>query len=116
MATFIVGFISDLSAIKDNITLRNNKLQASVRIKLVNKFKHQLEEELPFQTLVEKFPDFKGSVHGFDFRPFNTITGLRVEEDGQFDVIGQVVACDDLDNYDKNGKAGKKKPLTLIDV
>ncbi|GKG14889.1 hypothetical protein Tco_0354489, partial [Tanacetum coccineum] len=27
-------------------------------------------------------------------------------------VIGQVVACDDLDNYDKNGKAGKKKPLS----
>ncbi|GJR97319.1 nucleic acid-binding, OB-fold protein [Tanacetum coccineum] len=54
MATFIVGFISDLSAIKDNITLRM--------------------------------------------------------------LFGQVVACDDLDNYDKNGKAGKKKPLTLIDV
>ncbi|GJT41602.1 replication protein A 70 kDa DNA-binding subunit B [Tanacetum coccineum] len=171
MATFIVGFISDLSAIKDNITLRvrivrtwmqalynqpqiknmemilmdeqNNKLQASVRMKLVNKFKHQLEEgsavtlqcyslgeiqpkfrivnnrmRLSFlsNTVVEKCTDFKGSVHGFDFRPFNTITGLRVEEDGQFDVIGQVVACDDLDNYDKNGKAGKKKPLTLIDV
>ncbi|GJU55377.1 replication protein A 70 kDa DNA-binding subunit B [Tanacetum coccineum] len=122
---------------------QNNKLQASVRMKLVNKFKHQLEEgsavtlqcyslgeiqpkfrivnnrmRLSFlsNTVVEKCTDFKGSVHGFDFRPFNTITGLRVEEDGQFDVIGQVVACDDLDNYDKNGKAGKKKPLTLIDV
>ena len=32
------------------------------------------------------------------------------------DVIGRVVACDDLDNYDKNGRAGKKKPLTLIDA
>ena len=31
------------------------------------------------------------------------------------DVIGQVVACEDLDNYDKNGRAGKKKPITLID-
>ncbi|GJV03202.1 retrotransposon protein, putative, ty1-copia subclass [Tanacetum coccineum] len=30
-------------------------------------------------------------------------------------VVGQVVACEDLDNYDKNGKAGKKKPLTLLD-
>ena len=32
------------------------------------------------------------------------------------DVIGRVIACDDLDNHDKNGRAGKKKPLTLIDV
>ena len=32
------------------------------------------------------------------------------------DVIGLVIACDDLDCYDKNGKAGKKKPLTLIDA
>ncbi|GKD19022.1 replication protein A 70 kDa DNA-binding subunit B, partial [Tanacetum coccineum] len=30
-------------------------------------------------------------------------------------VVGQVVACEDLDNYDKNGKARKKKPLTLLD-
>ncbi|GJZ30541.1 nucleic acid-binding, OB-fold protein [Tanacetum coccineum] len=117
--------------------MQNNKLQASVRMKLVNKFKHQLEEgsavtlqcyslggiqpkfrivnnrmRLSFlsNTVVEKCTDFKGSVHGFDFRPFNTITGLRIEEDGQFDVIGQVVACDDLDNYDKNGQSGKKSP------
>ena len=32
------------------------------------------------------------------------------------DVIGRVVACDDFDNYDKNGRVGKKKPLTLTDV
>ena len=32
------------------------------------------------------------------------------------DVIGQVVACEELDNYDKNGKAGKKKPITIIDA
>ena len=32
------------------------------------------------------------------------------------DVIGQVVACDDLDCFDKNGKSGKKKPITLLDV
>ena len=32
------------------------------------------------------------------------------------DVIGHVVACDDLDNYDKNGRSGKKKPLTLADA
>ncbi|PWA74333.1 wall-associated receptor kinase-like 1 [Artemisia annua] len=52
--------------------------------------------------------------HGFDFRPFKTITELQVcMLDGQFAVIGQVVACDELDNFDKNGKYEKKKPLTL---
>nr|GEV47942.1 hypothetical protein [Tanacetum cinerariifolium] len=29
-------------------------------------------------------------------------------------VVGQVIACEDLNNYDKNGKSGKK-PVTLID-
>lgn len=32
------------------------------------------------------------------------------------DVIGQLVACDALDTFEKNGKAGKKKPLVLIDA
>ncbi|PWA91999.1 nucleic acid-binding, OB-fold, Replication protein A, OB domain protein [Artemisia annua] len=36
--------------------------------------------------------------------------------DEQANVIGRVIACDDLDCYDKNGKAGKKKPITLIDA
>ncbi|GKD17530.1 hypothetical protein Tco_1206688, partial [Tanacetum coccineum] len=40
---------------------------------------------------------------------------MHQEEDGQFDVIGHVVACKDLDNYDKNEKA-RKKPLTLVDA
>ncbi|PWA71044.1 nucleic acid-binding, OB-fold protein [Artemisia annua] len=31
-------------------------------------------------------------------------------------VIGQVVACAELDSYDKNGKPVKKKPVTLIDA
>ena len=31
------------------------------------------------------------------------------------DVIGHVTACQELDNFDKNGNKGKKKPLTLID-
>ncbi|PWA58172.1 nucleic acid-binding, OB-fold protein [Artemisia annua] len=60
--------------------------------------------------------DFTGSKHGFVFRPFKSIVELKKEEDGQFDVIGRVIACEDLDNYDKNGRAGKKKPLTLIDA
>nr|GEZ41846.1 replication protein A 70 kDa DNA-binding subunit B [Tanacetum cinerariifolium] len=106
MATFTAGFIKNLSAVKDNITLRvrilrtwmqtlynkqhiknmelilmdehDNKLQAYVKMALVNKFKHQLEKLRKMGNLV--------------------------------------VACNDLDNYDKNGKAWKKKPLTLTDV
>ncbi|PWA65887.1 PIF1-like helicase [Artemisia annua] len=31
-------------------------------------------------------------------------------------VIGHVVACEHLDNYDKNGRSGKKKPLTFADA
>ncbi|PWA84923.1 replication protein A 70 kDa DNA-binding subunit B [Artemisia annua] len=112
-------------------------------MKQVDTFKHQIEEgkavtisryvlgeiqpryrmvknglRLSFlaNTIVEKCNDFTGSMHCFDFRSFKTITNLHVEEDGQFDVIGQVIACDDLDCYDKNGKAGKKKPITLLDV
>ncbi|PWA50701.1 replication protein A 70 kDa DNA-binding subunit B [Artemisia annua] len=171
MATYVSGFINDLSAVKDNIKLRvrivrswmqdvygrqgvknmeleimdeqGTKMQATMRMALVNGFKHKLPEgsavtlsryslgeiqpkyrmvnkplRLSFlsNTIIEPFPDFTGSVYGFDFRPFKTITDLQLEEDGQFDVIGYVVACDDLDNYDKNGRSGKKKPLTLADA
>nr|GEV24250.1 replication protein A 70 kDa DNA-binding subunit B [Tanacetum cinerariifolium] len=65
-------------------------------------------------TEVDSCTDFNGSVQGFVWRPFKSITDLEKEEDGQFDVVGQVISCEDLDNYDKNGKAGKK-PVTLID-
>ncbi|GJU60944.1 hypothetical protein Tco_1238710 [Tanacetum coccineum] len=58
--------------------------------------------------------DTPGSFYGFDFRGYRSITDLQ-QEDGQFDVIGHVIACEDLDMYDKNGKSGKKKPLTLVD-
>ncbi|PWA69999.1 cinnamoyl-CoA reductase 1 [Artemisia annua] len=165
------GYINDLSAVKDNIKLRvrivrswmqdvygkqgiknmelvlmdeqSAKMQATVRMALVNGFKHKLEEgsavtlsryslgdiqpkyrmvnkplRLSFlsNTIIEPCPDFTGSIYVFDFRAFKTITDLQQEEDGQFDVIGHVVACDDLDNYDKNGRSGKKKPLTLADA
>ncbi|PWA71913.1 replication protein A 70 kDa DNA-binding subunit B [Artemisia annua] len=120
----------------------NTRMQATVRMALVNQFKDRLVEgntvtlqryslgeiqpkfrivnnplRLSFlsNTVVEKCTDFTGSRHGFVFRPFNTITQLTKEEQGQFDVVGRVVACDELDNYDKNGRAGKKKPLTLMD-
>ncbi|GJZ89051.1 replication protein A 70 kDa DNA-binding subunit B [Tanacetum coccineum] len=170
MDTFVAGYINDLSAVKDNITLRvrilrtwmqqvyrkqhiknleliimdehNTKMQATVRMTLVNQLKDQLEEgsvvileryslgeikpkyrmvnkalRLSFlsNTKVEPCTDFNGSLYGFDFRGYRSITSLQQEEDGQFDVIGHVVACEDLGNYDKNGKSGKKKPLTLVD-
>ncbi|PWA68832.1 replication protein A 70 kDa DNA-binding subunit B [Artemisia annua] len=171
MATYVAGFINDLSAVKDNIKLRvrivrswmqdvygkqglknmelvimdeqGTKMQATMRMALVNGFKHKVEEGsavtlsryslgeiqpkyrmlnkplcLSFlsNTIIEPCPDFTGSVYGFEFRPFRTIVDLQQDEDGQFDVIGHVVACEDLDNYDKNGRSGKKKPLTLADA
>ncbi|PWA67226.1 replication protein A 70 kDa DNA-binding subunit B [Artemisia annua] len=159
MSQIVNGFINDLSAVRDNIKLRvrvlrtwmqplfaklnGTRVQVQIRQKLVDRFKHQLEEgnavmlqhyslgeiqpkfrvikkglRISFlsNTIVEKCLDFSGSIYGFDFRHFNTITNATLEEDGQFDVIGQVVACDDMDCYDKNGKSGKKKPLTLLDA
>ncbi|GJZ18393.1 replication protein A 70 kDa DNA-binding subunit B [Tanacetum coccineum] len=66
-------------------------------------------------TKVEPCPDFSGSFYGFYFRRYRFIIDLQQEEEGQFDVIGHVIACEDLDMYDKNAKSGKKKPLTLVD-
>ncbi|PWA48302.1 replication protein A 70 kDa DNA-binding subunit B [Artemisia annua] len=171
MAVLVSGYINDLSAVKENITLRvrvlrswtqvifnkphvknlemilmdenNTKMQATCRMANVNQFKHKLVEgaavkleryslgeiqpkyrmvnnalRLSFlsNTLCEPCTDFTGSMYGFDFRDYKSITDLQMEEDGQFDVIGHVTACQDLDNYDKNGNKGKKKPLSLIDA
>ncbi|GKE74817.1 replication protein A 70 kDa DNA-binding subunit B, partial [Tanacetum coccineum] len=66
-------------------------------------------------TKVEPCSDFSGSFYGFDFRRYRFIIDLQQEEDGQFDVIAHVIACEDLDMYDKNAKSGKKKSLTLVD-
>ncbi|GJW88772.1 replication protein A 70 kDa DNA-binding subunit B, partial [Tanacetum coccineum] len=162
MATFISGYISYLSPVKDSIKMRmrilrawlqslynnqqvknmemivmdehNTKMQATVRMDKPNRFKHYLKEgnvltiqrysmgeiKLKFRmvynamrlnflsnTEVDSCTDFNRSVHGFVWRPFKLITNLEKEEDGQFDVVGQVIACEDLDNYDKNRKAGK---------
>nr|GEU65752.1 replication protein A 70 kDa DNA-binding subunit B [Tanacetum cinerariifolium] len=57
------------------------------------------------QYKVEPCTDFNGSLYGFDFRGYRSITSLQQEDDGQFDVIGHVVACEDLNNYDKNEKS-----------
>ncbi|GJZ14822.1 replication protein A 70 kDa DNA-binding subunit B [Tanacetum coccineum] len=110
-------------------------MQATVRMDKLNRFKHHLKEgnaltiqryslgeiKLKFRmvynamrlsflsnTEVDSCTDFNGSVHGFVWRDFKSITVLEKEEDDQFDVVGQVIACEELDNYDKNGKAGKK--------
>ncbi|GJU62939.1 replication protein A 70 kDa DNA-binding subunit B [Tanacetum coccineum] len=99
-------------------------MQAQVRMKLVNRFKDRLKEgsavtlegyslgeiQLKFHmvnkalrlsflssTKVEPCPDFSGSFYGFNFRGYIFITDLQQEEDGQFDVIGHVIACEDLD-------------------
>ncbi|GKA89109.1 replication protein A 70 kDa DNA-binding subunit B [Tanacetum coccineum] len=117
-------------------------MQETVRMALVNQFKDRLEEgsvvtleqynlgviqpkyrivnkalRLSFMsnTKVEPCTDFNGFLYGFDFKGYKSITSLKQEEEDQFDVIGHVVACEDLDNYDKNGKSSKKKPLTLVD-
>ena len=90
---------------------QNTKIQATIRMKLVDKYKHQLEEgnavtlqryslgeiqpkfrllknglRLSFlaDTFVQKCNDFTGTMYGFDFRAFKTITNLGVEEVGQF--------------------------------
>ncbi|GKE92934.1 replication protein A 70 kDa DNA-binding subunit B, partial [Tanacetum coccineum] len=140
-----VLFILNLNAVKDNITLQvrilstsmqpvygkhhiknlelivmdehNTRMQATVRMGFLNQFKDWLKEgsSIILEGYMEPCNDFIGSLHGFDFRGYKSITDLKQEEDGQFDVIGHVIACEDLDNYDKNGKSGKKKPLTLVD-
>ena len=90
---------------------QSTKMQATVRMALVNQFKHKLEEgnavtlsryslgeiqpkyrmvnkplRLSFlsNTIIEPCDDFTGSFYGFDFRPFKTINDLQHEEDGQF--------------------------------
>ncbi|GJT40809.1 replication protein A 70 kDa DNA-binding subunit B [Tanacetum coccineum] len=142
MATFVTGYINDLSAVKDNITLRVQILRtwmqqvygkqhiknldlivmdehATMRMALVNQFKDWLEEGsaiiLEQYKTMEPCTDFNGSLYGFDFRGYRSITSQQQEKDGQFDVIGHVVGYEDLDNYDKNRKSSKKKSLTLVD-
>ncbi|PWA35622.1 nucleic acid-binding, OB-fold protein [Artemisia annua] len=89
----------------------NTKMQATCRMANVNQFKHKLVEgaaikleryslgeiqpkyrmvnnalRLSFlrNTLCEPCTDFTGSMYGFDFRGYKSITDLQMEEDGQF--------------------------------
>nr|GEU92147.1 replication protein A 70 kDa DNA-binding subunit B [Tanacetum cinerariifolium] len=139
MATFVFGYIIDLSPVKDNIKLRmrilhawlqplyNNqqvknmgmrvmdeqytKMQATARMDNLKRFQHHLKEgnaltiqryslgeikpkfrmlynamRLSFlsNTKVDSCTDFNGSVHGFVWKTFKSITDLEKEEDGQF--------------------------------
>ncbi|GJW29383.1 transposase, MuDR [Tanacetum coccineum] len=76
---------------------------------------HAMQCSITLNTKVEPCPDFSGSFYGFDFRRYIFKIDLQQEEDGHFDVIGHVIACEDRDMYDKNAKSDKKKPLTLVD-
>ncbi|GKB87297.1 replication protein A 70 kDa DNA-binding subunit B, partial [Tanacetum coccineum] len=76
----------------------------------------EVDEASNYRTLPSfHFPRQDNIVKGSSWPRYTSITDLKQEEDGQFDVIGHVIACEDLDMYDKNGKSGKKKPLTLVD-
>ncbi|PWA53719.1 nucleic acid-binding, OB-fold protein [Artemisia annua] len=135
MAQFVNGYINDLSAVKDNVKLRvrvlrswmqpvfgkpitnmeliNTRIQATIRQKQVDKYKHQLEEgnavTLQCYALGEIQPKYRIVKNGIrlSFLAYTIVEKY---------VIGQVIACDDLDCFDKNGKAGKKKPITLLDA
>ncbi|PWA50334.1 nucleic acid-binding, OB-fold protein [Artemisia annua] len=126
MATYVAGNINDLSAVKDNIRLRvrisrkknmelvvmdeqSTKMQVTIHMALVNRFKHKLEEgsavtfsryslgeiqpkyrmvnkplrlSIFSNTIIEPCPDFTSFVYGFDFRALKTIIDLQQEEDG----------------------------------
>ncbi|GKD90387.1 replication protein A 70 kDa DNA-binding subunit B [Tanacetum coccineum] len=78
----------------------------------VNPFKHQLEEgnatTLQRYSLEEIQPKFRMVNKALRL---SFLSNTKVETY----IVGHLVACEDLDNYDKNGKTGKKKPLTLLD-
>ncbi|GJT67701.1 replication protein A 70 kDa DNA-binding subunit B [Tanacetum coccineum] len=96
-------------------------MQATVRMALVNQFKERLKEgsavTLEGYILGEIQPKFRMVKKALRL---SFLSSTKVEPcpdfSGSFyDVIGHVTACEDLDMYDKNGKSGKKKPLTLVD-
>ncbi|PWA71449.1 nucleic acid-binding, OB-fold protein [Artemisia annua] len=95
-------YIKDLSAVKDNITLRVRVLRTWIQEMYNKLYVKNLEmilmDETPkyrivnnalcqsflSNTLCEPCPDFTGSMYGFDFRNYISITDLQIEEDGQF--------------------------------
>nr|GEX35894.1 retrovirus-related Pol polyprotein from transposon TNT 1-94 [Tanacetum cinerariifolium] len=117
--SYLKGYINDLFAVKDNIKLRvqiNTKMQASFRMALVNQFKHQLEEgkSVTLQRYIQRKYRMVNKALRLSFLSHTNvkISFLNIE---YTNVIGHVVACEDLGNYDKNKKA-RKKPLALVDA
>nr|GEX31794.1 hypothetical protein [Tanacetum cinerariifolium] len=82
----------------------NTKMHATMQMDKLKRFQHHLKEGNAFIIQSYSLGEIKPK---FRMRPFKSITDLEKEEDNQFDVVGQVIACGELDNYDKNGKAGK---------
>ncbi|GJQ91214.1 ribonuclease H-like domain-containing protein [Tanacetum coccineum] len=89
----------------------NTKMQAIVRMDKPNRFKHYLKEGNALTIQRYSLGEIKQK-----FRMVYNAMRLNFLSNTEVDsyVVGQVIACEDLDNYDKNRKAGKK-PVTLID-
>ncbi|PWA48138.1 nucleic acid-binding, OB-fold protein [Artemisia annua] len=100
---------------------QNTRMQATVRMALVNQFKDRLQEgnavTLHRYSLGEIQPKLRivSNPLRLSFLSNTGCENCTDLPDQSMDVTGRVVACDDLDNYDKIGRAEKKKPLTLID-
>ncbi|GJW55335.1 hypothetical protein Tco_0099420 [Tanacetum coccineum] len=94
MATFIVGFISDLSAIKDNITLRvSNDDAAMAQRRLEDK---QPEEKTNTDCLVKE----RKNVHlGIKVGANITVTGVPGQEGAEGGPRFEVPALDGDDEY-----------------
>nr|GEV99450.1 nucleic acid-binding, OB-fold protein [Tanacetum cinerariifolium] len=96
MATFVSSYISDLSPVKDNIKLPVCILRAWLQplynkqqvknIEMIAMYDHHINEKI-----ITNFVLFMSYA----------------------DVVSQVIACEDLDNYDKKGKAGKNQSRSL---
>ncbi|PWA71751.1 replication protein A 70 kDa DNA-binding subunit B [Artemisia annua] len=91
----------------------NTRIQGQIRMKQVDTFRHQIEEgkavTISRYVLGEIQPRYRMVKNELRL---SFLANTIVEKY----VIGQVITCDDLDCYDKNGKAGKKKPITLLDA
>nr|GEV33413.1 hypothetical protein [Tanacetum cinerariifolium] len=109
MVTFVSGYISDLSPVKDNIKLcvcifrawlqplYNNQQVKNMEIIVMDEHRYFLGDiKLKFHmvydamrlsflsnTEVDSCTDFNGSVHGFVWRPFKSRTDLEKEKDGK---------------------------------
>nr|GEV02168.1 replication protein A 70 kDa DNA-binding subunit B [Tanacetum cinerariifolium] len=112
MATFVSGYICDLSAVKDNIKLHVRILRAWLHSLYINQQVKTIEmivmdehnTKMQATMQMDKLKRFQ-----YHLKEGNALT----IEIYSLDVVGQVIASEDLDNYDKNRKA--KKPVTFTD-